>query len=846
MKIQVMNVCFLVLFTIANTFAGTTGKLAGRVTDKKTGEPLIGATVIIQTAKPAAGAITDKDGYYNVLNISPGWHEVLVKYLGYVNETHKVFINVDQTKTLNVLLGQDAVQGEEIVVLGERIIVQRDQSSTIQKTYAEDLASLPVSSVSDVLQLQTGVVNTGALHIRGGRAGEVGYYIDGYRVEDPLFNNVTAQVNNQAIQEMELLSGTFNAEYGNALSGVVNIVTKENAEKFRANVTYKRTSMGMESYSTDLNERVFEGTFSGPLWEKSPFGFMVSGKKTDADNYYYSGLTRSNNGVLESIDFSKDKPFGFNDQLSLVGKLSWIPMGSAKLTLLDNYSKRKWRNYSHGMRFVPDSTYLNTSENNLIGVNFRNVISDNFIYDLRVSYYKYHYLHSVNGLSKEQYPFPYGSTFSNSYFLRTGDAPVSYEEQTTKTFTIKGDVTWQYDNFNLVKSGAEIRLNDLDYYYNSNPGNANDQRINQYVKSPTDGSAYIQDKIEFQTIILNLGLRFDYFAAKTAFYLDPIDKTATEDTKVRTSLSPRLGISYPVRENLVFHFSYGQFFQRPEYQTLYNNLERNFANRGNTLFGSPTLEPEKTSSYELGVMMFIDKSVTGQVTFFSKKIENLIGIGWVYEPHAYAYYINEDFASVKGFEMSVKTRFHNISWVGNYTYSIAKGSSSSQQERYSNVFNHDGGIQSLRFLPLDFDQRHTANMQLTFDFADAEGPFELLPSVFQNTTFSLVGQYGSGLPYTFNPARALFVPEANNSRLPYTLTFDLYARKEFKTSLATIGVYFDVRNLFDRKNVISVYSDTGLPDRSTDKSPKNTPDFQQDPTNYASPRTIYFGVDFNL
>jgi len=292
----------------------------------------------------------------------------------------------------------------------------------------------------------------------------------------------------------------------------------------------------------------------------------------------------------------------------------------------------------------------------------------------------------------------------------------------------------------------------------------------------------------------------------------------------------------------VFHFTYGQFFQKPEYQTLYENLERAFANRGTTLFGSPTLKPEKTSSYELGIMSTIANSTTAQVTFFSKKIQNLIGVAWIYLPHAYAYYVNEDFASVKGFEVS-RTRVHNFSFAANYTFSVAKGSSSSQQERYTGVYNIVG-VQSLRFLPLDFDQRHTGNAQASFDFGGNEGPFGLLKPVFENTTCTIIGQYGSGLPYTYNPLRSIYVAEQNNARLPWTMTVDLYLRKAVLVKPLQCGVFVDVRNLFNRKNVVSVYSATGSPDRSGDESVKATPDYQLDPTNYGPPRTIYVGIDF--
>lgn len=843
MKQAISQLCIWMLLCVSVVFSGTTGKLAGRITDSQTGEPIIGANVTLTATR--MGGSTDTDGYYHILEIPPGTYEVTISCIGYRKTSHRATIKVDLTTTLNVPMNLEAVELSEVVVTAERAIIQRDQSSTIQKTTAEDLETMPASTLTGVLQLQTGVVNTGSLHVRGGRSGEVGYYLDGYRVEDPLFNGQVIEINNRAIQEMELLSGTFNAEYGNALSGIVNIVTKDNVGTPHANLLYKRTNMGLEEASNNLNERYYEGTVSGQLWSGSPFGFLISGKKVDADSYYFSGLTETTGGLNKSIEYSKAKPFGFNDLVSVVGKLSWSPFGSSKLTLLDNYSKRRSRSYSHSMRFIPDSTYINSTESNLLGLNFRHAVTNDLFYEIRLSSYRYGFTQAVDGRLPSQYSRALFTTFSNSLFYQNMSQS-AYEDQTTKAYALKGDMTWQFNRLNLLKAGIELKANDMDYYYNSNPVNPTDQVINLYRKKPLEGAGYVQDKIEFETIVLNLGLRYDFFDAATSYPRDPFNPGDASQpalkTETQSTLSPRVGIAYPVRDNMVFHFTYGQFFQRPEYQTLYNNLERVFANRGTTLFGSPTLKPEKTSSYELGIMATIGTGTSAQVTFFSKKIENLIGVAWIYLPHAYAYYVNEDFATVKGFEVSTKTRLHNVSIGVNYTFSVAKGSSSSQQDRYTSVYNIVG-VQSLRFLPLDFDQRHTANAQIGFDFGKGEGPFGSMSPVFEDVSVTVIAHYGSGLPYTFNPARSIYVAEQNNSRLPETMTVDLYARKSFSLGPVQLGLFADVRNLLNRKNVVSVYSATGSPDYSGDESNRATPDYQRDPRNYAAPRTIYIGVE---
>ena len=167
-------VLFFVAFLVpALLSAGTTGKLAGKVTDRQTGEPLVGA--IVQIRSLGTGAATDAEGYYYLINLPPGSYEVTTSYVGYARLTERaVIINVDRTTTLNLGMNAEAIQSQAVVVEAERMPIQRDQSSTIQSVDANDLRVLPVNTISGVLQLQTGVVSSGGdLHVRGNRITDV-------------------------------------------------------------------------------------------------------------------------------------------------------------------------------------------------------------------------------------------------------------------------------------------------------------------------------------------------------------------------------------------------------------------------------------------------------------------------------------------------------------------------------------------------------------------------------------------------------------------------------------------------------------------------------------------------
>lgn len=220
--------CLLaVSFLWSTVFAGTTGKLAGRLTSQETGEPLIGVNVMIMGT--TLGAATDLDGNFYVLQIPPGNYSVRFTMIGYqalvVND---VRIKVDLTTKVDGVLSESVVGLNEVVVQAERAIIQTDVTYSQANISSEEVDMLPVEEFEDVLALQAGVVSTGGeMHVRGGRGGEISYMIDGISVTDPYNAGVAVEIENNAIQELQFISGTFNAEYGQAMSGIVNIVTKD-------------------------------------------------------------------------------------------------------------------------------------------------------------------------------------------------------------------------------------------------------------------------------------------------------------------------------------------------------------------------------------------------------------------------------------------------------------------------------------------------------------------------------------------------------------------------------------------------------------------------------------------
>ena len=201
------------------------GKIAGKVTQKTNGSPAVGVNIVL--IDTYLGAATDENGTFRILNIPPGTYSVRVDAIGFATITMKdVRVTTAQTTELSFELDEAVVEGQEVVVVAERPLVQKDLTASQRVTTAKEIADMPVESFLGVLTTHAGVNQSagGALHVRGGRSNEVGYFIDGVSVSNPFYtNSLAVGISNKALEEMKLVSGAFNAEYGNAMSGVVNV-----------------------------------------------------------------------------------------------------------------------------------------------------------------------------------------------------------------------------------------------------------------------------------------------------------------------------------------------------------------------------------------------------------------------------------------------------------------------------------------------------------------------------------------------------------------------------------------------------------------------------------------------
>jgi len=221
------RIASIVVFMWGMLQAGITGKVVGTVSDAQSGAPLIGANIVIEGT--SLGCASDFSGNYVVLNITPGLYSIKATMIGYKPVVVKeVVVNMNLTSTVNIEMTTEALGLEEVVVVAERPIVKKDISNSQMSIQTATLENVPITTIGDALTLQAGIqMGTSGLVVRGGDANQTVFMVDGFSTNDERSNNPYVAVSISAVEEIQVQTGGFNAEYGQARSGIVNAVTKE-------------------------------------------------------------------------------------------------------------------------------------------------------------------------------------------------------------------------------------------------------------------------------------------------------------------------------------------------------------------------------------------------------------------------------------------------------------------------------------------------------------------------------------------------------------------------------------------------------------------------------------------
>ncbi len=259
-KSNILKGIFVAVFSLLvlnfSVYGGTSGKIAGKVLDAQTNQPLPGVNVVLVGTQ--MGASTDADGNYVILNVPPGKYTIKFSMVGYADYlVENIRVIIDLTTRVNAKLKSKVIQGKEVIVVAQKPIVRKDVSNSQMNIEAAVINSLPVKNINSVLTLQAGIESgRDGIIVRGGGANQTVFYVDGLTQNDERSNIPYAAVSLSAIKEVQIQTGGFNAEYGNLRSGLVNIITKEGpASRYTATINVHYTPAGPKHFGNSVYDK---------------------------------------------------------------------------------------------------------------------------------------------------------------------------------------------------------------------------------------------------------------------------------------------------------------------------------------------------------------------------------------------------------------------------------------------------------------------------------------------------------------------------------------------------------------------------------------------------------------
>ncbi len=947
--------CFSI--TAAQSQAGK-GRIEGKIVDMKTNEDLPGANVVIKGTY--YGGSSNIDGVVKIENVNPGTYTLEVSLLGYkIVQFTNIKVEVGATARFTAKMEETVLAiDKEVVVVGEKPLFDIEETASRRNVGQQDIQAAALTKVENIVALQPGVVfSDNEIHIRGGRTHEAALLLDGVSIQDPLAGTgFGLQVSPGSIQDVEVITGGYNAEYGQATSGIVNITTREGSDKYSGSISYKLDHFGFNKNSPgNWNTDFLDASLSGPepitsyllpgLGVQIPgsmsFFGTVYGRQTDdytrwvqlvdgqgrpagyvvrAPNELYSSIFPSGGGTR----FSPRR----NNDYSMLLKFTYKPVGTTKISYSFNQSVVINQNtqtiqatldrvepnpgYQYLFQYIPDSANTFTQRNIQHAVSLTHTLSKETFFEMRFSRYTAHIRGDANGKKFSEYmepqdivtyPIRYYSTVNSlgdtTWGVIPGDgfydlgSPTSYRDQFAIENTFKFDLTKFFSERNKFKAGIEMRFQELQMVDIFQPWirpQGFDYDI--YNVKPALGALYAQDNITLKGMILNFGLRLDYWMPGK--YVDDIASNPSDSLiisqglrkqyldntfslfgrRVKARISPRLGISHPISDNQSLFFSYGHFSKFPRPQFVYSKLSRTSVRSNTAAVGNPDLNPETTVSYELGIRNQLSGNDVLTVTAYYKDIFDYIteksvrrtsGLGG---SQYYSINLNTDYARSKGIEVEYKKRIGN--WFRgslSASYSIATGKSSSPNESIVSLQLGEPENIKERYLIWDRPVQVSANLNLSVPkdeplFGFGRGildDYNLFVRIFYQSGKRYTPQIYNGIDST--TGRPLY--STNVNRLYEEIAspwfyVDLNFEKYIDLSFGKLVVGIEVQNLLDNKNSQIINPVTGRAYEYGDPTPSsyNDPVYPQltgsispypyDPARYKEPRTLRFSLAFRF
>ncbi len=829
------------------------GGISGKVSDKRTGHALPFATVSL--VGQAKGGLTDSEGQFVLSGLVPGTYELRVQFLGYRTENRPgIVVTGGRPTVANFQLEEVVVQQVKTVeVTAERRLVEVRQGATVRSVNAAEIRNLPVQTLDQVLQQQAGIAVEGdQIHVRGGRADETVFVVNGVTNRDLVTGQSTAgQLNARSVAEVNVATGAYDVRYGNALSGVVEIRLKEGSDRPQVGITTGAGSFGSRSFQLVAGgpDPLIEpwlkafGAKGGTMFSiLDVSGNFESTRFPSVDDL--PGDVRLRSGYEDGFILGgpfRNRTFTPSQENRWSGRygLTWKPNNADKLNF--NFSKRiaidqgflrtfittggeagepsypwQWsRNIEHAPTIFEDNVQAS--------LQWRRTLSTTGYTELQLSRYFFAFHRDVLGKHWTRYEEPDDRVLPDSvarddFFIDTGDDNV-WQDRRTLTYGLQWSLIQRLRRHE-IEVGLEHESQTVQYITIEDPwvfdpdglGGAHDiWRVRPWV-----GNFYVRDRLEYEGFTANIGLRGDYwFLGREAerALADTSNPNITATTReafyretdsffgrrYKLHLSPRVIVAHPITENSSFFFNYGEFTQNPSYRYVYSKLT-SISSESFPLLGNPNLNPQVSVNYELGAKHQFLPSAAVNATFFVKDVYDYPVATTFKRSQGTSLvdifvYLNGHFARSKGFEVEFEKRRTNY-WSGrlSYTFQETKGKSSDANEQ--KIVQESGGDAaetrlSETFVRWNRPHKLTANLDLRFDQEAPKG-FSWL----KQTGLNLYLQGQSGRAYTpINPlSDQAAEPNSKNAILQATLDLRLnrwvrIGRQRFDLALVGTNVF---------------------------------------------------------
>lgn len=928
--------------------------IKGTVVEAETGEPMAYTNVFI--AGTNIGTMAFTDGFFILRGLVPGTYTVRASFISYAVASETVTLVPGQVAHIDFQLQVQAIHLDPFLVEAERRLIEVERTGSSHYISGRELDAMPLDQVVDMVSHMPGVtLYDNEIHIRGGRSDDTQFIIDGLTIQDPLAGGGYGyQIDPSLINEIEVMTGGFNAEYGQAVSGVVNVSTKEGGDRFSGQMSLRRDYLVFPTAKgdpLDWNEYTrFDGTrnqdlvrlmLSGPdpitgLLDAVGLGLpgkrylLVSGASDISDGYLpiFSRNSRLVSPLYPSEFWAPRQNNLWNGLL----KWTWHITPRHKFNIMTSRQIGISQGFNLPGEGFPrpfmvgdpeaqdglDNYLVFTNENILTQVYYRQVLSEENWFELQFGR-NFSRLHAnLNGDDGDVYNDRerfedyelFGSTArADGQALGSADR---WHDHFTDSYTVKGSYSFMGATTNRFKTGfelsfTEMQLIDLQSQLANPPPGKLGITEDIFVAHPIIGSAYFQDTINYSGLIVNVGLRGDFWApgrevemvmANHEDYLF-ITRAMTEEYQANTigafgrrwkaRLSPRLGLSFPVTDKDKFFFNYGHFSQWPRFAYVYPQLQAQTATEVQ-LLGNPNLDPKVTVEYETGLQHEFGGLWSLGITFFNRDIYGYaksvrmdpvdIGADETPDPDDTGTvtinpvrYFNGDSARSLGVEISIIKRTTRwLSGSANLELQRSTGTNSRADEGYlqaiyDEAYTPTASIGGLTRTPLLWDRPWSVSLNLDFSVFESDRPRLLFITLPRNWSLNLLAQAYAGQRFTPRTwlGNGEYVDGDFNSAIgPYRSTVNLRFNKFWNIGRNhKLTFSLEARNIFNHVNYRRINPWTGEGYQVGDFNPgwsqrwedvieqPNPTDSEEyaksvvDPSYIENPRQLMWGISYS-